>query len=228
MLRNLVVRFIAIVSLTSLLLVSGVIVTARSDQTAALQWKTFLQANADEQTVFVLGTYESLWRITPDAPLTTLKEPLYATTRGLQVKPFGPGHNPVGPYEIGDPLGFTLGEWLNARGTGTVTLTNVAQVELVFDGLVANGLYSLWCVYRLPPPDVATSMEPCGTDNTFVADGHGALTLSQTFPRPWNKSVSMVLVLVWHRDDQTYGDAPDLLGYKTFIHLHAPVSLATE
>ena len=123
---------------------------------------THLDANLPEQDVYIQREPDSgeVYRVTVgDHDMTA---PLYATATRTPHNPFDP--EKIGPHAKGEPLGFTLGQWLKHRGTGTYTYKDgVGTLDLSFSGLVPNGVYTLWHAF-LPavPPEPFT-----GTHSIF-------------------------------------------------------------
>lgn len=157
-------------------------------------------------------------------PISALFQPLYTITfdnpPDLFEEPFD-----IGPYEMGEPMGITLGEWLAARGTGTYTVSgDRATLDLHFDNLVPNGVYTLWCIEtNLVTFDMAD--DPCGaadgTENEFVADGDGSADFSMeidAFPSSTDEVIYTV-ALAYHSDGQTYGASPGEFGRNVHVQL---------
>jgi hypothetical protein len=159
-----------------------------------------------------------------------LEQPLYSTATETPFDSDGifgiePTFN-VGPFEKGIPLGLTLGEWLSATGKGTYTIDgDRATLDFLFEGLVPEGVYTLWCVEIVLPPDLAISEQPCGqadgSENEFVADEEGNATFNlemEAFP-PSTESTIYELALAYHSDGQTYGERAGEFGHNVHVHL---------
>ena len=62
-----------------------------------------------------------------------LAKAVYATATPTPHDPFKLGDNPLGPFDKGKSLGFTLRQWLAASGIGIYSVDNEnAQLELSF------------------------------------------------------------------------------------------------
>lgn len=169
------------------LLTSLSVVTAQDMMVIELD--TFIDEGAAEQDVFVMGEDGMAYRVTLASPLSMLTEPIYglANAEDFVFDPFQLYDNPVGPYEIGEPLNHTMKEWLAARGGGTYSMDgDIAMVDFMFYDLVPDGVYTLRCSTLTPPPDFNVLNEPCGaedgTENIFTADSHGELAMQMSFP----------------------------------------------
>ena len=63
-----------------------------------------------------------------------LEKTVYAAAEAIKHDPFKVGENPLGPFEKGESLGFTLGDWLEATGGGTYSVDeDGAELDLIFD-----------------------------------------------------------------------------------------------
>ena len=210
----------------------GWTLSAQDTMVIELEFDTFIEEGAAEQDVFIMGEDGMAYRVTPDSPLSILDEMIYglAEADDFVFDPFQLYDNPVGPYEIGEPLDMMMKEWLAARGVGTYTVDgDTATVDFAFYGLVPDGVYTLWCSTLTPPPDFNVLNEPCGaedgTENIFTADAHGELSIQMSFPAlplPTETEIP-VLAIAWHADGQTYGADPGPFSTGTFTHLHIPV-----
>jgi hypothetical protein len=215
-----------------LLLLSISLLSAQDDPDLVvdLQWRTLFGMGLTEQFVFVMNDEGQVSKIAPDAPLTTLEESIYtiANPEDFVFDPFQLFANPLGPFEAGEPLGLTMRDYLATRGSGTYSLDgDMATVDLSFDRLVPNGVYTLWCSTLHRPPEFEVIDEPCGatdgSENNFVADEHGELDIRMSFPAlalPTETTLS-VIAIAWHSDGQTYGENTGDFGKTTFVPLRA-------
>ena len=141
--------------------------------------------------------------------------------------------------EIRAPDGhhLTLKEWLAASGTATIQcLGDGARYELRFEGLIPNGVYTIW--QHLMSEQVAPyeRVAPVGTarpvasgsladdgrfeEATVVASDTGAATIKVDSPSgpmsmigergdcPLRDHPTVFLVLNYHIDSKTYGPSP--------------------
>ncbi len=118
----------------------------------------------------------------------------------------------AGPYPKGEPLGFTLGDFLAATGRGTYTLLgNRVTLDLTFDNLVPNGVYTVWCVEISFPPNTEMIELPCGpldgSQNDLIVDenGHAEFTLEMDAFPPSTQETIYEVAIAYHSDEQTYG-----------------------
>ena len=146
-------------------------------------------------------------------------------------------HNPfdatdVGPFERGEPLDMTLGEWLSAEGAGSYVCENGAgHLQVEFSDLVPNGVYTLWHFFMSSTPTqpfIGTYDLPIGaldgSQSIFTADADGNAVFDQAFENCLQLSGEQLaagLALNWHSDSQTYGVLPGDFGQNAHIQLFA-------
>ena len=128
--------------------------------TTNIRFVSYSQAGLPEQDVFIeldgtqpdasdpgfLGVnavrVPNVFRLEGKPALTpfNLAKMVYAASTIIPHDPFKLGPQPLGPYNRGDPLGVTLGQWLGARGDGTYTVSGeAAELDLAFQKLVPEG-----------------------------------------------------------------------------------------
>lgn len=197
------------------------------EKTTSLQFVNHLQANLPEQDVFVLSNEtDKVVRVEGNAT-PYLGQDVYAARETVDHDPFKVGDNPLGPYPKGNPLGFTLGEWLAATGKGEykVFSDNTAELDLSFNNLIPNGVYTVWCSRIKFPPNPSVVDKPCGapdgSENVFTADraGNGAFRLGLNPLEPSTTEVASVIALAYHSDGKTYGANPGDFGLKSHVHI---------
>lgn len=155
-----------------------------------------------------------------------LAKSVYASSEAVPHDPFKVGENPMGPFPRGKSLGFTLQQWLDASGIGVYGVDdNNAQMELSFQKLVPDGLYTVWCSRMKMPPEPMIEDHPCGaengTENVFKADaqGNGAFKLKlKTLPLSTNETAE-VLAIAYHSDGQVHGANPGDFGLNSHVQL---------
>ena len=203
---------------------------AAEDKTINLQFVNHLQAGFPEQDVFVeRGTPAALWRVEPSELANELKaEKVYATLTATAHDPFKLGTTPLGPFVKGKALGFTLGSWLDANGTGTYMVAGTqADMKLSFQKLVPKGVYTVWCSRLTVPPNVKVVDKPCGaadgSQNKFAADGQGMATFNLKLAAlPESSAETLTLIaLAYHSDGKTYGATPGAFGMNSHVQLFA-------
>jgi hypothetical protein len=229
MLHKQAFRVIGLLCLLTLLF-SLSIVTAQDGLVIDLRWNTLFAMGLPEQFVFVMNDAGTVSRVTPDAPISMLEQPIYtmASAEDFVFDPFQLSDNPLGPFEAGDSLDMTLRDYLGARGSGTYIVDgDMATVDLSFDRLMPNGVYTLWCSTLNRPPEFEVIDKPCGADdgseNTFTSDEYGELQIQMSFPAldlPTETSLS-IIAIAWHSDGQTYGEYTGDFGRASFVPLRA-------
>ena len=140
----------------------------------------------------------------------TLAQPLYRSSEEVELDLFEPPFD-TGPYPKGEPLGFTLADWVAATGQGTYTVKgDRAVIDLTFDKLVPNGVYTVWClVWNF---EEVVSEVPCGaldgSENTFVTDanGHGEITIEVDAFAPSTEEAINEIAIAYHSEGKTWGE----------------------
>jgi hypothetical protein len=211
------------------LLLAAPFASAQSEP-VELTFVPHIAIGAAEQDVLLPDEDGALWRVSPDTPISSLSQPLFASTTGAEHDPFQVNESPLGPYEQGTELGFTLGQWLAASGSGTYTVNgDTAMLEASFNNLVPNGVYTMWCSRVFLPPEFEIRNYPCGepvrTENTFVADEDGNATFSLEIPvmEDSTDEVLSLFAINYHSDGNTYGADPGNFGFNAHVQLLAPV-----
>ena len=168
-----------------------------------------------------------------------LAKTVYAAAAPTQHDPFKIGENPLGPFDKGKSLGFTLGQWMGASGIGVYSVDDEnAELELSFKNLVANGVYTLWCSRITFPPEPKIVDMPCGAEdgsqNSFTADAKGIGTFSLKL-KPLEvstKETASMIALAYHSDGKTYGANPGDFGLNSHVQIFflmpVPTSNATK
>jgi hypothetical protein len=176
----------------------------------------------------------------------------YATVNATPHDTYKLTANALGPFPKGSDLGFTLGQWIAAIGTGTyVERDGNATINLTFRNLVPDGTYSIWSHRVTMPPNYRDTLSPLGapdgSQNAFQADAAGNATFSLDFaalPASTNLSfpdyVAMyvtktapvagnitwtLIAVVYHSDGQTHGPVPGEFGkdaHMQLVHLMYP------
>ncbi len=187
-----------------------------------------ITAGMVEQDVFVAKDGSAdVFRVTTEDQAGHLADAVFATTTGLHHDPANMAT--VGPFAKGNDLGFTLGDWLNASGTGTVSCDDGAgSLSASFTNLVPNGVYTMWSWYvAIPFPEpFATYDLPfgnrSGADAMFTADGDGNASYDGNTGTCLQGSGSQIaegLAIAYHSDGNTYGPIMGPAGETAHIHL---------
>jgi len=170
---------------------------------------------------------------------SNLAKELYATATQTAHDPFKVGPNPLGPFDKGKSLGFTLQQWLSASGIGIYSVDDEnAELDLSFKNLVPNGIYTIWCSRITFPPNPNIADMPCGaedgSENSFTADDKGAGSFSVKLKplEASTKETASMVALAYHSDGKTYGASPGDFGSNThvqiFFMMPEPTSSATK
>lgn len=207
---------------------------AQEDSTSVdFQFVNHIQAGLVEQDVYVANEDGTVNRITGDSPISTWYQPVYGTADAVHHDPFGLSEDAVAPQEQGAELGFTMGEWLSATGTGTYTVSgDVASLSFEASNLVADGVYTVWCAHMTMPEDVQIVDIPCGnedgSENVVTADADGSVefaleNMPALAPVTDNPSEFYVIALAYHSDGQTYGANPGDFGLNSHVQIFAMI-----
>jgi hypothetical protein len=123
----------------------------------------------------------------------------------------------------GKPLGFSLGAWLGATGTVTITplASGKARVTAHFKGLRPHGVYSLFENHFDQQPVGFTPLDGKGAKNSFVANANGAATITAIAPQALTGANAVLLV--YHSDHATHGLSRGDLGATAHHQLIAKV-----
>lgn len=105
----------------------------------------------------------------------------------------------------GEPIGFTLGDWLAASGSVTFTPSAGGKVEIAmsFDHLKPGGHYSLFENHFDQKPVGFTPLDGIATTNDFVAGPDGRAKLTIVAPQPLTHDNAVLLV--YHSDGTAHG-----------------------
>lgn len=171
-------------------------------------------------------------------PAVLAKE-VYAAATPTEHDPFKVGSNPLGPFDKGKPLGFTLQQWLGASGIGIYSVDGeTAQLELSFKNLMPDGVYTVWCSRLTFPPEPKVVDRPCGaedgSENSFTADakGIGSFSLKIKALEASTEETASAIALAYHSDGKTYGASPGDFGLSSHVQLFfllpVPTSNATK
>ena len=185
-------------------------------------------AEMPEQDVFVVKPAEAdnVYRIQATEAADFMAAPVYAASQTVEHDPFVLGDNPFGPYPKGVNLGFTMEEWLASTGHGTYTVKgDEAELDLAFEKLVPDGVYTVWCATMYLPPHVKVIDEPCGaadgSANTFVANpqGKAEFHLPMSALPDSTDEVIKIIAIAYHSDGKTYGPLPGDFGLNSHVQL---------
>lgn len=144
-----------------------------------------------------------------------------------------PGENTV-DFRRTEP--FTLGEYLRARGTVAITLTDydaevgaytAARFDFRFRQLPPRSLFTIWSIRQnsIEPRPALRLPDPLGIPNVFISDDKGRATYSVVVPNPFPDPATddaglriIGLAVDYHSDYQNWGACPARLGPGVEIH----------
>ena len=121
----------------------------------------------------------------------------------------------------GKPLGFTLGRWLGAKGTVTITQlpSGGARVAAHFTGLRPSGVYSLFENHFDQQPVGFTPLDGTGKRNSFRAKPDGTATIMVAAPEMLTHANA--ILLVYHSDGRNHGSSRGKIGINAHHQLIA-------
>lgn len=187
-----------------------------------------ITAGMVEQDVFVSRDgSDDVFRVTTEDQADYLENVVFATTGELAHDPVNMAA--VGPFSKGKDLGFTLGSWLSATGSGSVSCTDgQGALSASFTGLVPEGVYSMWLFYLAIPfaEPWATYDLPFGardgSESLFTADASGNASFEGSVGTCLQGSGSQIaegLAIAYHSDGEGHGPHMGPAGADAHVHL---------
>lgn len=237
------VKLFSVIALLLIIIGAFLLLTLKvsAQTTLNVQFVDHIDANLPEQDVFVESKDDpkKVVRVEGEDAKDpeNLKKQTFAAADIVEHDPFKIGPSPLGPYAKGKPLGFTLEQWLDAKGGGTYSVDgDRATLDLSFENLVPKGLYTVWCSRLTFPPNPAVVDRPCGiedgSENSFTADaqGNGAFNLEMTPLEDSTQQIGSVIALAYHSDGKTYGANPGEFGLNSHVQIFylLPTAQAAE
>ena len=167
-----------------------------------------------EQDVFVTRDGSSdVFRVTTEDQADYLDNMAFSATSEIAHHPMN--MTAVGPFAKGRELGFTLGNWLSATGSGSVSCTDgKGALSASFTGLVPDGVYTMWLFYvAIPFPEPWMTYElPFGARNgsqsLFTSHASGNASFEGSVGTCLQGSGSQIaegLAIAYHSDGQGHG-----------------------
>ena len=182
-----------------------------------------------EQDVFV-ETSAGADTVSRATASTSEDAALFATAEPVSHNPFDTSSD--GPHAKGADLGLTLGEWLSAEGTATVTCEGEqGSLRAEFTGLVPDGVYTMWHYFMAWPPTdpfVGTYDLPVGARDGsqagLVADANGQAVYDVSMSpclQVSGDTLAAGIAIAWHSDGKTHGVAPGDFAKNAHVQLYA-------
>ena len=223
-------RIIMLSTLLLLFLASWQAAHADGHTTTFFQLKNHIALGMPEQDVFIETADDSSQVVRIEAEdakdPATLAMAVFGTKEVVEHDPFKLGESPLGPFDKGDSLGFTLGEWLAGGGSGSYTVDgDRATLDFSVTDLVPESLYTVWCARVTFPPDAGSEDRPCGeadgSNNSFTTDasGKGKYRVEMAPLKDSSAETASVVALAYHSDGKTYGDDPGAFGQSSHVQL---------
>jgi len=178
-----------------------------------------------DSDIMVEGS-DKVFRVEGEQDEENLAKTVYAAAEAIEHDPFKVGENPLGPFEKGEELGFTLGDWLAATGSGTYEVDDgEAELDLEFENLVPDAVYTIWCSRISFPPNVNIVDRPCGaedgSENVFETDEEGNANYNLEL-EPLEQSTeetATIIALAYHSDGETYGESAGDFGLNSHVQI---------
>lgn len=120
----------------------------------------------------------------------------------------------------GHPLGFTLGEWLGAKGTVDIA-PDGRNVTIRVSSLRPKATYSLFENHFDQRPIGFTPLDGTGSRNSFVAQPDGKATI--TVKTPQRLTRANAVLLVYHSDGEAHGTSRGDIGVNAHHQLIARI-----
>ncbi len=203
--------------------------SAQDTQQFELAWGMYVTDGMVEQDVFIKSdaSANEVRRI----PVSQVAQYLDTEIYGAAVEPpYEPMKiAPTETYPKGLALGITLRDWLQAKGSGSYACDGKkATLKTSFQGLVPNGVYTMWNFIDLNPPVephqglLVPAGKRDGSQSIFKADAKGNATYElvvEPCPQLSDTQSLAGLAIAWHRDGKTYGFSPGGLGVVSHAQL---------
>jgi len=163
-------------------------------------------------------------------PQAFVKDPSVPSAVGPQKIEHAAGYRPALLSDVartpvftaaGESLGFTLGQWLGAKGSVTITqrASGGARIVAHFTSLRPNGVYSLFENHFDQQPVGFTPLDGTGKRNSFRAKSDGTATIAVTAPEM--PTHANAVLLVYHSDHTSHGTSRGEIGINAHHQLIA-------
>lgn len=211
------------------LALASVSASAQDTRQFKLTWGMYLTDGMVEQDVFVKSSANAseVRRIPVAQVAEYLDTEVYAAAIEAPYEPMKTA--PTETYPKGSALGITLRDWLQAKGSGSYVCDGKkATIKASFQGLVPNGVYTMWNFIDLNPPVqphqglLMPAGKRDGSQAIFKADAGGNASYEQVVePCPQLSDTQSLagLAIAWHSNGKTYGFSPGGLGVVSHAQL---------
>ena len=211
-------------------------VTYEPTESMSLNFMFHIDEELTEQDVFFEKISGSNEVYRPTGATRNMQAPLFAPAVAVPHTPLQTDN--VGPWKKGKPLGITLGQWFAAKGNGNYSCTDgVGKVDIQFENLVPDGLYTMWHDFAVWPPtdpfkgfyDLPFGARD-GSENAFVADASGSAHFKRTIIPCLQLSGEHLiseLAIAWHSDGKTYGSETGEFSTNTHVQIYVPLPKRT-
>lgn len=153
---------------------------------------------------------------------------LYRTSTPTEHNPFD--SKEVGPFNKGESLNLTMGDWFAANGSGSYTCTDgKGMIDVTFKKLVPDATYTMWHFFMAMPPTqpfIGTHDLPMGARDGSQSVFHTNAKGSAQFKREFTPCLQLSgehlasgLAVAWHSDGKTYGPLPGDFATNSHVQL---------
>ncbi|WP_299470851.1 hypothetical protein [uncultured Roseibium sp.] len=206
------------------------------DESMSLAFIFHIDEKLAEQDVFFEKVAGSGEVFRPTGATRNMDAPLFAPAEAVPHTPLQIEN--TGPWPRGKALGMTLGEWFSAKGTGNYSCANgKGIVNLRFENLVPNGLYTVWHDFAIWPPtepflgfyDTPLGSRD-GTENVFTADENGDAKFFRVITpclQLTGEQLIAELAIAWHSDGKTHGPMTGEFSTQTHVQMYVPLPKRT-
>lgn len=215
----------------------GVVQTNVAQQTstnvkAEIVFVDHLTAGLIEQDVFVEHEDGSgkVYRVLPQEKKKYWDKQVYKSAQPQKHDPFNA--RTAGPFEKGEPMGMTLGEWLSAKGKATYSCVDGwGKFQATFENLIPNSTYTMWHFFMvkgqsdpfLPMIEVPMG-DRDGSHSVFTTDENGKGVMDITFDQCLqlgDTQLASGIAIAYHSDGKTYGVLPGDFGTVSHVQVFA-------
>jgi hypothetical protein len=210
---------------------------AQESAPVTVRFMNHLQAGLNEIDVFTVDESDGtqVRRPTQATKSVDVNREIYASAHSVAHNPFDA--DAVGPFPRGRSLGMTLRQWLDAKGSATVScIGGVGKVSAQFSKLVPNAVYTMWYAFVPNPPtkpftgalDLPLGARD-GSQTRFNSDAAGNARFSASFKpclQASSEQLLAMLAIAWHSDRATYGSSAGSFGHNSHVQIFAPLPMA--